>query len=70
MVKRRKSDSPPAKNYSPLTGGHHHKPQKAEIEFFKGVRPLQSTFPVDLFYPLQSMGSILRINHFNKRSVF
>lgn len=37
MVKRRISDSPPAENYLPLTGGHHHKPQKAEIAIFKGV---------------------------------
>jgi hypothetical protein len=36
MVKKRKSDSPPAKNYSALTGGHHHKPQKVEIELFHG----------------------------------
>ena len=30
----------------------------------------RSTFPLYLFYPLPSMGLILRINHLNKRLVF
>jgi len=37
MVKQRISESPPAKNHLPLTGGQRHKSRKAEIELFKGI---------------------------------
>jgi len=69
-VKQRISDSPPAKKHSHLTGDSVIIEKRRKLNYFRSVPPLQSTFLLYLFYPLQSMGAILRINHLDKRSVF